>query len=678
MQGIGLSHDSQGYKTMLGMKRVRAGAFCALLLLLTISWSTGAQEVDRQAVRPAWFPTTAEESQALHARIARGARIDGIAATFTVDTTLDAQDANPGDGTCAASAGACTLRAAIMEANALPGADTILLPSGTYVLTIVGTNEDSAATGDLDITDPDGLIIIGPANGAPAIIDGNNIDRVLDVRTGASVSLSDIAIESGNVAGTAGGGVLINAGAFATLDGVSLTNNQASLGGGVYAAGNISIFNSLIALNAAGDGGGLYLTGEYLISNTTITSNEIAGDGGGLFIFSSFTGSVEHSTISHNSTFLSIMGGGGMYVASPVFVRSTILANNNSSLFGPDCLVDGAEGQIISEGDNLIGNNAGCAFPLGNFSDQIGTVGAPINPLLGSLADNGGRTQSRAPLPGSPARDAMSDANCAEAGPDQRGVPRPQDANADGVTRCDIGAVEVIQPFTLAGPIPNGFQHSNTLNLVWTAADGATKYKIEVKGTNKPFSYTRTKNAAKTCLGFVCRDTRTFANLPNLTTLRWRVTAQGLPTPRVTPWQSFRVEIPRKPTLVTPHPYGVIADPTPQLRWENDTVNEYVVRVRNNAGKVLKSFTLNRTSTPTINEVCVGFFCTLSTEDFALALVVGRSYSWSVEATLVTVSGGMTTRYRSRSAWSPFTVVSDPVLLDGAGADGLRGVDPAR
>ena len=77
------------------------------------------------------------------------------AATFTVNSTGDATDANPGDGVAetAPDNGVCTLRAAIQEANALAGADTINLPAGTYTLSIAGANEDAAATGDLDITD---------------------------------------------------------------------------------------------------------------------------------------------------------------------------------------------------------------------------------------------------------------------------------------------------------------------------------------------------------------------------------------------------------------------------------------------------------------------------------------------------------------------------------------------
>src|SRR5689334_18960683 len=79
----------------------------------------------------------------------------GAAATFDVNTTTDAVDANPGDGRCetAPGNGICTLRAAIQETNALPGADAITLPPGTIKLTVAGYDEDGAASGDLDITD---------------------------------------------------------------------------------------------------------------------------------------------------------------------------------------------------------------------------------------------------------------------------------------------------------------------------------------------------------------------------------------------------------------------------------------------------------------------------------------------------------------------------------------------
>ena len=50
-------------------------------------------------------------------------------------------DANPSDGLCADITGDCTLRAAVQEANALEGADTISIPAGVYTLTIEGADE---------------------------------------------------------------------------------------------------------------------------------------------------------------------------------------------------------------------------------------------------------------------------------------------------------------------------------------------------------------------------------------------------------------------------------------------------------------------------------------------------------------------------------------------------------
>src|SRR5262245_19424629 len=96
-----------------------------------------------------------------------------VPANFTVNTLLDTVDANPGDGLAADAGGSTSLRAAIMEANATAGNDTINLPAGTYTLALQGTGENAAATGDLDITDS--LTITG-ADAATTIIEAHRID----------------------------------------------------------------------------------------------------------------------------------------------------------------------------------------------------------------------------------------------------------------------------------------------------------------------------------------------------------------------------------------------------------------------------------------------------------------------------------------------------------------------
>ena len=85
------------------------------------------------------------------------------ASSLTVTATFDGADAQPGNGVCDIGSGQCTLRAAIQEANALPGTDTIQVPTGTYSLTAIGAAEDLGATGDLDVTGPVSIVGHGAA-----------------------------------------------------------------------------------------------------------------------------------------------------------------------------------------------------------------------------------------------------------------------------------------------------------------------------------------------------------------------------------------------------------------------------------------------------------------------------------------------------------------------------------
>ena len=62
--------------------------------------------------------------------------------TFTVNTTADG--VNPG-ACAAATAGQCTLREAVIEANTTAGTDTIMVPAGTYTLTLPKVAGDCTA-----------------------------------------------------------------------------------------------------------------------------------------------------------------------------------------------------------------------------------------------------------------------------------------------------------------------------------------------------------------------------------------------------------------------------------------------------------------------------------------------------------------------------------------------------
>jgi len=175
-------------------------------------------------------------------------------AGFTVDSTTDAVDANPGDGACASAAGECTLRAALQETNALPGADSITIGAGVLTLTIPGPDEDAAATGDLDITDD--VTITGTVSvaicaegsttcGSPMIettVDGNGLDRVFDLLGPVSVEMAQLRIQGGNVTGDfAQGGGIRNPFGTVSLDLVEVRGNSAAGGGAIYNGGAMSL-----------------------------------------------------------------------------------------------------------------------------------------------------------------------------------------------------------------------------------------------------------------------------------------------------------------------------------------------------------------------------------------------------------------------------------------------------
>ena len=114
-----------------------------------------------------------------------------VLSTFRVNTTLDTVAVNLNNGKDAT--GHISLRSAIQAADVHGGSNTIILPSGTFTLTIAGAGEDASATGDLDITR--NLTIKGKNSGS-TIIDGNNLDRVFQI-LGGKVSISKVTIQHG-------------------------------------------------------------------------------------------------------------------------------------------------------------------------------------------------------------------------------------------------------------------------------------------------------------------------------------------------------------------------------------------------------------------------------------------------------------------------------------------------
>ncbi|NNC74109.1 MAG: CSLREA domain-containing protein, partial [Acidimicrobiia bacterium] len=220
-----------------------------------------------------------------------GAGQAAAAPTLTVNSTADVVDLVPGDGICDTGNlvgldPECTLRAAIQEANLGP-ADEIVLPGGTYTLTIAGTGEDVAATGDLDITAD--LTITG-ADLATTIVQAgtdatNGIDRVFETHTGVTATLSDLTIRFGKLDLSVEGGAIMNVGTLTIVDAV-ISDSIGKRGGGVYSQGvaaDLTLTRVTLRDNSATDGGGAASKeGVATFTDVVFDGNTAFRKGGGL------------------------------------------------------------------------------------------------------------------------------------------------------------------------------------------------------------------------------------------------------------------------------------------------------------------------------------------------------------------------------------------------------------
>lgn len=101
------------------------------------------------------------------------------AANYTVTSTQDLPDALRGDGVCASSAGTCTLRAAVQEANQRSGADTITIGAGVFD---VNATAGASVLGQMELTLRDRTTVIGGGRDA-TIVDGGNDATLFKVAT---------------------------------------------------------------------------------------------------------------------------------------------------------------------------------------------------------------------------------------------------------------------------------------------------------------------------------------------------------------------------------------------------------------------------------------------------------------------------------------------------------------
>jgi len=213
--------------------------------------------------------------------------------------------------------------------------------------------------------------------------------------------------------GGSGAGIYNQAGASTTLANCTLAGNSAG-GGGSGGYGNPGGIDG--NGGNGGSGGAIYSVGSLSLAACTIVSN-LPGAAGGPGQYGG--GSPIPGTNG--------IAGGVDNSKGSVTCDSSIIALNTAAT-APDVY-----GPFNSNGHNLVGKIDG-STGFGATGDIVGTVAAPVNPLLGALQLNGGQTATLALQPGSPAIEAGDDTLT---GTDQRGFPR---LNGEHV---DIGAYEL-------------------------------------------------------------------------------------------------------------------------------------------------------------------------------------------------------------------------------------------
>jgi len=336
------------------------------------------------------------------------------AATITVATTTDETAVN----------GQCSLREAIINANndaatnpdcaAGSGADTIILPAGTYTLTIAGsdslasqtagTTVENPAVGDLDIT---GTLTINGAGQSTTIVQAgadtaSAIDRIFDSRPSSTLTLTNMTVRNGNAPSKTTapqfidfGGAIRSDGRL-TLDNVTVgASRTQGPGGGIFASGTgIAATNITVSGNNAGNyGGGIAIqanSGTSTLTNVTANGNTALTDGGGVTFLSA--GDLVNSTVSGNTA---LRGGGVSVREGPVNITASTINGNtatgsNASGGGISITIDLSSNALTVTNSTITGNTVNATAGTAN-GGGIARTGASSNLTLQNVTvdDNG-------------------------------------------------------------------------------------------------------------------------------------------------------------------------------------------------------------------------------------------------------------------------------------------------
>lgn len=265
----------------------------------------------------------------------------GYSHTFVVNTTVDKVDVNPGNAVCDTGAvrsdgiPECSLRAAVMEANAIAGIDYIEVPAGHYLLTIADPKgsygeEANSAAGDLDITEGVAIVgeiktdFLGPGIAEKSwvrpttIIDAGGDNRIFDIHT-VSIGTLDNIVELRRMELTGGrltqemhGGAIQNDGYLRLWrvvfngNAVANDNNSSTVsdgqGGALANYGELEGEELYFYHNTASDGGAIYnLNGRVTIRKSGFYANSARGGGHAIYQTSDLSSmTLENVTLGKN------------------------------------------------------------------------------------------------------------------------------------------------------------------------------------------------------------------------------------------------------------------------------------------------------------------------------------------------------------------------------------------
>jgi hypothetical protein len=334
---------------------------------------------------------------------------------------------NPQGGGIGAHGKVLIQRSTIADNRALNGGGinhTVVVPAHTLVIidSVISGNRASDAAGTEGTgggvrTNAVTVIESSSINGNTAGLDGGGVWH----SSGDTADITDSTIE-GNDAGRFGGGVWLAGTGMFTMSGSTVADNTAGddTGGIGLLAAPATVEASTISGNVSGGiAGGIGGNSDITLRNVTVSDNQAEGAGG---VYAGTILTATHVTVTENRATLSA---GGIWVLGTANLQATILGSNTAPT-GPDCQL----ASITSGGWNIVSDDTDCDGFVVQMSDVW-----PGDPMLASLQFNA-RPKTHAPLPGSPAIDAIPPASC-PLPVDAQGTARPQGAG------CDSGALEL-------------------------------------------------------------------------------------------------------------------------------------------------------------------------------------------------------------------------------------------